>query len=71
MQEIEERLAKVHLLIEAIRANKDKLVSTAVRDTGFTFRECSMELDVILTRLEGFDQMVPILCLRGRTKSTD
>jgi betaine-aldehyde dehydrogenase len=59
MQEIEERLAKVHLLIEAIRANKDKLVPTAVRDTGFTFRECSMELDVILTRLEGFDQMVP------------
>lgn len=64
MQEIEERLAKVHLLIEAIRANKDKLVSTAVRDTGFTFRECSMELDVILTRLEGFDQMVPTFAER-------
>jgi betaine-aldehyde dehydrogenase len=64
MQEIEERLAKVHLLIEAIKANKDKLVSTAVRDTGFTFRECSMELDVILTRLEGFDLMVPTFAER-------
>jgi betaine-aldehyde dehydrogenase len=64
MQEIEERLAKVHLLIEAIRANKDTLVSTAVRDTGFTFKECSMELDVILTRLEGFDQMVPTFAER-------
>jgi delta 1-pyrroline-5-carboxylate dehydrogenase len=59
MQEIEERLGRVHLLIEAIKANKDKMVATAVSDTGFTFRECSMELDVILTRLAGFEEMVP------------
>ncbi len=64
MQEIEERLAKVHLLIEAIQANKDKMVSIAVRDTGFTRRECSMEVDVILTRLQGFDEMVPTFAAR-------
>jgi betaine-aldehyde dehydrogenase len=64
MQAIEERLAKVHHLTEAIKENKDTMVATAVRDTGFTFRECSMEVDVILTRLEGFDEMMPAFAQR-------
>jgi len=64
MQEMEERLARVHLLIEAIKANKDKMVAIAVRDTGFTHRECSMEVDVILTRLQGFDEMVSTFAAR-------
>ena len=64
MEEIEERLARVHLLIEAIQANKDKMVSIAVRDTGFTHRECSLEVEVILTRLQGFDEMVPTFARR-------
>jgi len=61
---MEERLARVHLLIEAIKANKDKMVAIAVRDTGFTHRECSMEVDVILTRLQGFDEMVSTFAAR-------
>ena len=64
MQEVEERLARVHLLRETIKTNKDKMVATAVRDTGFTFRECSMEVDVILTRLAGFDDMMPTFAER-------
>ena len=64
MQEIEERFARAHLLREAIKANKDKLVYTAVRDNGFTFRECAMEVDVILTRLAGFKEMLPTFAER-------
>ncbi|MCG6917667.1 MAG: aldehyde dehydrogenase family protein [Deltaproteobacteria bacterium] len=64
MEEIEERFARAHLLREAIKANKEKMVYTAVRDTGFTFRECAMEVDVILTRLEGFKDMLPTFAER-------
>jgi betaine-aldehyde dehydrogenase len=64
MQGIEERFARVDLLIEAIKANKDKMVYTAVRDTGFTVRECGMEVDVILTRLAGFKEMLPTFAER-------
>ena len=64
MKEIEERFARAHLLREAIKANKEKLVYTAVRDNGFTFRECAMEVDVILTRLAGFKEMLPTFAER-------
>ena len=64
MLEIEERFARAHLLREAIEANKEKMVYTAVRDTGFTFRECAMEVDVILTRLDGFKEMLPTFAKR-------
>jgi betaine-aldehyde dehydrogenase len=64
MQKIEERFARAHLLREAIKANKDKMVYTAVRDTGFTFRECAMEVEVILTRLDGFEEMLPTFAER-------
>ncbi len=58
MDKIEKRLEQVHQLIAAIRANRDEMVAIAVRDTGFTRRECNMEIDVVLTRLQGFDEMV-------------
>jgi betaine-aldehyde dehydrogenase len=64
MEKIEERFARAHLLREEIKANKDKMVYTAVRDTGFTFRECAMEVDVILTRLDGFKEMLPTFAER-------
>ena len=64
MEELKERFTRVQLLMEAIRANKDEMVYTAVRDTGFTFRECAMEVDVILTRLAGFKEMLPIFAKR-------
>ena len=58
MERIEDRLEQVHQLIAAIKTNRDKIVDTAVRDTGFTRRECNMEVDIILTRIQGFDEMI-------------
>ncbi|MCK4236878.1 MAG: aldehyde dehydrogenase family protein, partial [Candidatus Krumholzibacteria bacterium] len=60
MEGIEERLEKVHQLITTIKENREDMVATAVRDTGFTYRECDMEVDVVLTRLQGFDEMSPV-----------
>ena len=50
MDGIEKRLEQVHQLIAAIKANRDEMVAIAVRDTGFTRRECNMEIDLVLTR---------------------
>jgi hypothetical protein len=52
MKTFESRFAKVHALIAAIRANRHELVDVAVQDTGFTFRECNMEVDGILLCLQ-------------------
>ena len=57
MQAFERRLEKVHALITAIRANRDHLVNAAVKDTGFTHRECNVEVDGILKDLKGFEAM--------------
>jgi len=64
MQAFESRLEKVHALITAIRANRDHLVKAAVKDTGFTFRECNVEVDGILSDLEGFKAMARTFALR-------
>jgi succinate-semialdehyde dehydrogenase/glutarate-semialdehyde dehydrogenase len=61
---LEERLEQVHRLVTNIEARRDELISVAIRDTGFTHRECSMEVDVILRRLQGFDEMVPTFATR-------
>lgn len=61
---IEERLERVHRLIAKVEENRDELISVAIRDTGFTHRECNMEVDVILRRLQGFDQMVSTFAAR-------
>ena len=58
MEEIEKRIEKVHHLIKAISANRDRLIETAVRDAGFTIRECRIEVDMNLDNLKGFDEMI-------------
>jgi betaine-aldehyde dehydrogenase len=58
MKLIEKRLEKVHQLIKAISTNRDRLIETAVRDTGFTVRECRIEVDMNLDNLKGFGEMV-------------
>jgi succinate-semialdehyde dehydrogenase/glutarate-semialdehyde dehydrogenase len=64
MQAFESRLEKVHALMTAIRANRDNLVEVAVKDTGFTHRECNMEVDGILNDLQGFETMARTFALR-------
>jgi betaine-aldehyde dehydrogenase len=64
MQAFESRLEKVQALITAIRANRDNLVEVAVKDTGFTHRECSVEVDGILNDLQGFESMARTFALR-------
>jgi betaine-aldehyde dehydrogenase len=57
MKTLEQRLEQVHQLASAIKANRDQLVATAVRDTGFTRKECNVEIDINLTNLRSFDEM--------------
>jgi succinate-semialdehyde dehydrogenase/glutarate-semialdehyde dehydrogenase len=59
MEKIEKRLEKVHQLIKSISANRDQLIETAVKDAGFTLRECRIEVDMNLDNLRGFDEMIP------------
>jgi acyl-CoA reductase-like NAD-dependent aldehyde dehydrogenase len=72
MELIEKRLEKVHQLIKAISTNRDRLIETAVRDTGFTVRECRIEVDMNLDNLKGFDEMLTAfseqqpICLPGQ-----
>jgi succinate-semialdehyde dehydrogenase/glutarate-semialdehyde dehydrogenase len=58
MAAIEERLEQVHRLLRSIEENRDRLISVAVRENGFTYRECTIEVDVNLKNLQDFDQMV-------------
>jgi acyl-CoA reductase-like NAD-dependent aldehyde dehydrogenase len=64
MAGIEERLERVHRLIAKIKEKRDALISVAVRDTGFTHRECSIEVDVNLKNLQGFDAMASTFATR-------
>ena len=64
MQAFESRLEKVHALIHAIRANRDNLIKIAVKDTGFTVRECNVEVDGILNDLQRFENMAQTFALR-------
>jgi len=64
MTRIEKRLEKVHQLIKAISANRDHLIETAVKDAGFTIRECRIEVDMNLDNLKGFDEMVTLFSQR-------
>ena len=57
MKTIEERLEQTHRLAAAIKTNRDQIVATAVRDTGFTRKECNIEIDVNLSNLTSFDEM--------------
>jgi betaine-aldehyde dehydrogenase len=64
MKTFESRLEKTHALCTAIRANRDNLVDVAVQDTGFTRRECNVEIDGILNDLQGFENMIQTFTLR-------
>ena len=64
MDDIEERIDKVHQLVAAIASHREQLISTAIRDTGFTRRECGIEADLVLTNLKGFEDMVPAFAQR-------
>ncbi len=58
MEAVEKRIEQVHQLVEAVSAHRDQLIETAVRDAGFTIRECRIEVDMNLDNLKGFDKMV-------------
>lgn len=64
MTEIEQRLEQVHRLRAEIKEKRDELIAVAVRETGFTHRECSIEVDVNLKNLQGFDEMIATFATR-------
>jgi len=61
---IEERRERVHRLRAEIKKKRDELISIAVRDTGFTYRECSIEVDINLKNLKSFDEMISTFATR-------
>jgi succinate-semialdehyde dehydrogenase/glutarate-semialdehyde dehydrogenase len=64
MKKIEKRIEKIHQLIKAISANRDRLIEIAVKDAGFTLRECRIEVDMNLDNLRGFDEMITVFSER-------
>jgi betaine-aldehyde dehydrogenase len=64
MEMLEKRIEQVHQLIEKVSAHRDQLVEIAVKDAGFTLRECRIEVDMNLDNLRGFDEMVSVFSER-------
>lgn len=64
MGTLEKRIEQVHQLVEAISLHRDQLIKTAVKDAGFTLRECRIEVDMNLDNLRGFDEMVTVFSER-------
>ena len=64
MTGIEQRLERVHRLVAKIKEKRDELISFAVRDNGFTHRECTIEVEVNLKNLQGFDEMISTFASR-------
>ena len=64
MTGIEERLERVQRLRAKMEEKRDELILIAIRDTGFTYRECSIEVDVSLKNLKGFGGMIPTFAAR-------
>jgi len=58
METLEKRIDQVHQLVKTISVHRDQLIKIAVKDAGFTFRECQIEVDMNLDNLKGFDEMV-------------
>jgi betaine-aldehyde dehydrogenase len=58
MEALEKRIEQVHQLVDVISDHRDQLVDIAVKDAGFTLRECRIEVDMNLDNLKGFDEMV-------------
>ena len=61
---IEQRLERVHHLVAKIKEKRDELISFAIRDNGFTHRECSIEVGVNLKNLQDFDEMISTFAVR-------
>ena len=61
---LEKRIEQVHQLVETISAHKDQLIEIAVKDAGFTARECRIEVDMNLGNLRGFDEMLTVFSER-------
>jgi len=64
METLEKRIEQVHQLIERISAHRDQLIEIAVKDAGFTVRECRIEVDMNLDNLKRFDEMVTVFSER-------
>jgi betaine-aldehyde dehydrogenase len=64
MTGIEQRLERVHRLTSKIREKRDELIAVAIRDNGFTHRECTIEVEVNLRNLQGFDEMISTFAAR-------
>ncbi|MEJ2363511.1 MAG: aldehyde dehydrogenase family protein [Deltaproteobacteria bacterium] len=64
MTGMEQRLERVHRLIAKIQEKRDELISFAIRDNGFTRRECTIEVEVNLKNLQGFDEMISTFAAR-------
>jgi succinate-semialdehyde dehydrogenase/glutarate-semialdehyde dehydrogenase len=47
-----------------MKEKRDELIAIAIRDTGFTYRECSIEVEVNLKNLQGFDKMISTFAAR-------
>jgi succinate-semialdehyde dehydrogenase/glutarate-semialdehyde dehydrogenase len=47
-----------------IEEKRDELIAIAIKDTGFTYRECSIEVEVNLKNLQGFDKMISTFAAR-------
>jgi betaine-aldehyde dehydrogenase len=58
MEALEKRIEQVHQLVDVISDHRNQLVDIAVKDAGFTLRECRIEVDMNLDNLKGFDEMV-------------
>ena len=64
MKTLEQRLEQAQQLAAAIKNNREQMVATAVRDTGFTRKECNVEIDINLKNLQSFDEMATIFSNR-------
>ncbi|MBW1842529.1 MAG: aldehyde dehydrogenase family protein, partial [Deltaproteobacteria bacterium] len=64
MKGIEQRLEQVHQLIASVKKNRDQVIAAAVRDNGFTHRECRIEVDMNLANLQEFDEMATTFAKR-------
>ncbi len=59
--DIEDRLQLILSLVDRISDRRDELIELAVRDVGFTYKDTSREVDLIIQRLRNFRSAVKFL----------
>jgi betaine-aldehyde dehydrogenase len=64
MLALEQRLARVEELRAALWENRESLITAAIQDCAFTYRESAMEAETIQERLAGFAGMAPVFARR-------